>query len=69
MSFGYSTPHGVTGIEGSAQWSLRRDSGTDQRRSQNKKARRLGRAFEIEDIVSKPIVEVTRFYAGVKSFS
>ena len=24
MSFGYSTPHGVTGIEGSAQWSLRR---------------------------------------------
>lgn len=44
MSFGCSTPHGVMGIEGSAQWSLRRDSATDQRRSQNKKARHCWRA-------------------------
>lgn len=38
------------GIEGSAQWSLRRDSGTDQRRSQNKKARHCWRASKFRRI-------------------
>ena len=45
VALGQSLSHDSRAI-GSAQRSLRRDSGTDQRRSQNKKARHCWRAFE-----------------------